>query len=456
MGMQNIEKWSLGYELLRKFVGLWHNLFYYRNIFVLGMENIPEDEQIILAVSHQNALMDAMVLLQKIKKQPVFLARSDIFRKRFIARLLYFIKIMPIYRIRDGFSELKKNEEIFRKTTDVLEHHSALAILPEGSHAHMRKVRPLKKGIARIAFQLAEKQNFSKEIKIVPVGLDYSDYHKFRQDLIINFGPPIGLAKYYDLYRENPPKAILEVIRELREAIKKQMVHIEADEKYTLYNDILRLFLYPVTTGMGLNPHDPAQRLEAQQKFVKLLEEYLREKEKETGDIQAKLDEYKKVLSSLKLPGHVVGMRSMSLPGFLWRAVTSLLLLPLFLYGFIFNFAPYIISYKLARRFKDQTFHSSFKFVFSLFLFPAFHLVETGIFFLIVHQPWFTLAFFISLPLTGLFAHRYFIMAGDFLARRRYARLLRSKHPEMEKLQTLYRYFTDLIQRVIPEGKAKG
>jgi len=453
MGKNNIEKWSPGYELLRTFTKIWHNLFYYRKIHVLGKKNIPENEQFILATSHQNALMDAMAVLLKIKKQPVFLARSDIFRKKMIARILYFIKILPIYRIRDGYAELKKNDEIFQKTMDVLENKSVLAILPEGSHAPLRKVRPLKKGVARIAFQSAEKQGFSKDIKIVPVGLEYSDYTKWQQELIIKFGKPISLSKYYDLYRENPNKATLELVRELREEIKKHMIHIEDDEHYDLYNDLRILFSQPVTQAQHLNPRDPEQQLKAQQNFINLLEKYLKNHEGKAREMEKNLNAYKQILDRYNIPNRFMGQPLISLPGFLWRALAFFLLSPIFLYGVINNILPYKISSILANKVRDITFHSSFKFVISLLLFPVLHLLETGIFYLIVHQPWYTLAYFISLPLTGLFAFRYYVLCSDFRARRIYAKLTRRKHPDMEKLLDLHNYFIHLSAQILSEKK---
>ncbi|HHJ11215.1 MAG TPA: hypothetical protein ENK25_10065 [Bacteroidetes bacterium] len=453
MGKNNIEKWSPGYELLRTFTKIWHNLFYYRRIHVLGKENIPENEQFILATSHQNALMDAMAVLLKIKKQPVFLARSDIFRKKMIARILYFIKILPIYRIRDGYAELKKNDEIFLKTMDVLENKSVLAILPEGSHAPLRKVRPLKKGIARIAFQSAEKQNFSKDIKIVPVGLEYSNYTKWQQELIIKFGKPISLSKYYNLYRENPSKATLELVRELREEIKKQMIHIEDDEHYDLYNDLRMLFRQPITQAQHLNPRDQEQQLKAQQNFISLLEKYLNNHEEKAREMQKNLNAYKQILDRHNIPNRFIDQPLLNIPGFLWRALAFLLLSPIFLYGFINNILPYKISSILANKVRDITFHSSFKFVISLLLFPVLHLLETGIFYLFVHQPWYTLAYFISLPLTGLFTFRYYVLFSDFWFRRKYAKLTRRKHPDMERLRDLHNYFIHLSGQVLSGEK---
>src|SRR5665647_1213680 len=107
MGKENIEKYSKRYALLKSIAGFWHNNVFYRKVIVLGLDNIDPENHLIFAPNHQNALMDALAVLFTHKGQPVFLARADIFKRKAIASFLYFIKILPVYRIRDGFSKLR-------------------------------------------------------------------------------------------------------------------------------------------------------------------------------------------------------------------------------------------------------------------------------------------------------------------------------------------------------------
>jgi len=191
MGKENIEKYSAGYALLKSVAGFWHNNVFYRKVIVLGRENINQGDALIFAPNHQNALMDALAVLFTHKGQPIFLARADIFKRKTIAAILYFLKILPVYRIRDGFSSLKGNDEIFTKTIDVLRNKNGLVILPEGDHAGFRRLRQLKKGICRVAFQSDEATGFTLKIKIIPVALEFSNYSRFRQVLTVEYGKPI-------------------------------------------------------------------------------------------------------------------------------------------------------------------------------------------------------------------------------------------------------------------------
>lgn len=94
------------YNLLRYYVDFALRLSY-RNVRYVGRDKIPQDGAIIYAPNHTNALMDALVLLAMDRRPKVFVARADIFRNPKIAKILTWLKIMPIMRIRDGYEDRK-------------------------------------------------------------------------------------------------------------------------------------------------------------------------------------------------------------------------------------------------------------------------------------------------------------------------------------------------------------
>jgi 1-acyl-sn-glycerol-3-phosphate acyltransferase len=176
--------------------------------------------------------MDALAMLFSVKNQLVFMARSDIFKK--FATILYFLKILPIYRIRDGIDTLKKNQAVFDKTVDVLNAYNGLVILPEGNHAGIHRLRPLKKGFARIAFQTEETGKVTEGIGVVPVGIDYDDYTHCRSRKIIVFGKPIPVADFLESYRENPAVGLNLLKNHLAGKMKKLIIDIETVEYYEI------------------------------------------------------------------------------------------------------------------------------------------------------------------------------------------------------------------------------
>lgn len=73
-----MKRWSPGYAALKSYITLVHRI-YYKKVFVQGKENIPANKPVIFAPNHQNALMDALAVISTVNKQPVFLARADMF-----------------------------------------------------------------------------------------------------------------------------------------------------------------------------------------------------------------------------------------------------------------------------------------------------------------------------------------------------------------------------------------
>ena len=116
------EKWSTGYWCFKQYVRFIDWIIHNKTVLT-GVENIPGDKPIVFAPNHQNALSDPMAILLHTKYQPVWLARADIFKKGIITFLLRFLKIMPIYRVRDGKEQLAKNERTFAHSIKVLENN---------------------------------------------------------------------------------------------------------------------------------------------------------------------------------------------------------------------------------------------------------------------------------------------------------------------------------------------
>ena len=84
--------------------------------------------------------------------------QAFLFKKGFFAKALRFLKILPAFRIRDGYENLGQNDATFEAAREVLEQHNALCVMPEGNQGDQRKLRPFAKGIFRIAFTAQEQQ----------------------------------------------------------------------------------------------------------------------------------------------------------------------------------------------------------------------------------------------------------------------------------------------------------
>lgn len=206
----------------------------YREVEYCNLSRIPSDGAIIFAPNHANTLMDALAVLSIDNGKKVFVARADIFKNKIAAKLLSFLKIMPINRIRDGVDALRENEEITQKCVEALVDRVPFCILPEGRHRTMHSLLPLRKGIVRIAFETWRRVQDRLPVYIVPVGLEYEDYYEFRSKLLVNIAEPILLQ---DFIRENEGASEAELSRklllELSERLQGAIICLPDDERYT-------------------------------------------------------------------------------------------------------------------------------------------------------------------------------------------------------------------------------
>ena len=70
--------------------------FYHKEIQVHGLENIPKNKPVLFVPNHQNALIDVLLVGVDCKRNPYFLARSDIFGKSILNSFFTFQSCLEI------------------------------------------------------------------------------------------------------------------------------------------------------------------------------------------------------------------------------------------------------------------------------------------------------------------------------------------------------------------------
>ena len=220
------------YLFLRPYVD-WLFRRSYRSFRYIGKENIPADGAVIYAPNHANALCDAMCVLGIDHQQKVFVARADIFRDPKKAKILNWLKIMPISRVRDGLEEVRHNDETINKAVETLQDGVPFCILPEGTHRPKHSLLPLSKGIFRIALQANERFGEQKPIYIVPVGIEYGDYFHLWDSVTVTIGAPINVTEFVKAHSElEYPQIMMALREELTLRMRELILWVPDDEHY--------------------------------------------------------------------------------------------------------------------------------------------------------------------------------------------------------------------------------
>lgn len=172
------------YRFLKILVRLLRPLFC-RLIIIDKPEILKEKGPLLLAANHPNSFLDA-VILDSLFEQPVWsLARGDVFKNKFIARVLHAIKILPVYRVSEGVENLSSNYETFDACKKIFHEKGIVLIFSEGKCVNEWYLRPLKKGTARLAIN---SWNEGTPVKVLPVSINYNSFRSFGKNLFICFG----------------------------------------------------------------------------------------------------------------------------------------------------------------------------------------------------------------------------------------------------------------------------
>ena len=443
--MSNIYDLPLFYRLGKRHVNGTFKAFYGEYI-VLGKENIPENGPILYAPNHLNALMDALAILSisSEKHATSFLSRADMFKKKPVAQFLNFAKMMPAFRIRDGIENLGKNAESFDKCVELLELNNALCIMPEGNQELQRKLRPLVKGIFRIAFMTQAKIGSSKSVKIIPVGIELSDFIKFGKKIIINIGKPIDVLDYMEMYNQNQAIAINEIRNQLKISLESLTLNIATDTHYTGFEAATRVLNTAKLKNLGLEDNT-VNRFYARREIARQLIEI----ENTSPDLATKIDEkciaFESKLKPTKLRISNLEQEKPKISSLILKSLMLIILSPLFIIGFALNIIPFqspIFIRKLLKV-KFEGFFSTLHYGISLLTFPIFYFIQAVILTSVFSLSWwiFILIFPFQL-IMGKIAFKWYCKFKEYLAD---IKLLNLNKDDLNDLKTQQKDIISLI-----------
>lgn len=344
------------YRTLKNYSGfaLW---FYFKRWQVHEHAPIPTGPVIFVA-THQNAFLDAVIMACSTKRDPWFITRANVFNKPLVKKILAILQMLPVYRFRDGFSTLRKNDETIDTCATLLSKGECILIFGEGNHNDRWFLRPLQKGFARIGIAAEEKNDWKLGVKIVPVGIQYDSHTKFRSRVLVNFGKPILMSEVCSSLNTNQQN-IDTLIKRTEDELRSLILHIPPDQYETKIIDF--------------NAH-----------------------RKIKSDLIDQLNADQALVNS----DHIQGKTIIDKPTFnKWFN-------PFFVYQFINHLLPFgILTWILKNKVSDPQFIGSLKFALGMILVPASYLLQTTICFLISDSLLITSIYFISLPLSVLARH---------------------------------------------------
>ena len=155
--------------------------WFYRDIRVVGQEKVPVGAPLLIAVNHQNALVDSLIVGWVMPRRIAMTAKATLTDNPIIALLFKIIGVVPLRRASDEAKksngspiDRSRNVGAFEEILNLLEQKGAVLIFPEGKSHNETGLEPLKTGLARLALQARDDLSI-RNIRILPIGLVFED-----------------------------------------------------------------------------------------------------------------------------------------------------------------------------------------------------------------------------------------------------------------------------------------
>ena len=397
----------------------------------------------IYVSNHASSFFDPLVI--GVFQRPIvfFMVRADVF-KPIIQPITWAVHMLPIYREQDNEDIKAKNEAVFLKCNRILSFGRNLLVFGEGftDDVFIRRLKPVKKGAARIGFGALESMNWEKKIYMAAIGVNYADPNYLGSELVISNSDRFCLNDYREIYEENPAKAINEVTRRIEKLMQDQITHVADKDWAAFHEQVCRL------RRNGMNPLDSdkkiplLERWENSRKLAGWLNEQQLDQQEKLVQLKSDLNGYFRLLQHMRIEERFIHGKAEQ-GGFSTGKETLKLILgaPFVPFGLIHFWPPYTFVKRFTEKaFKRRVFWSSVKVMLGSLILPLWNIPLVFLLDnLLIHNALISVSYFLLLPFIGVITYYWFRTLKDYEAR---------KKLQKTNLSALLEKRKDLLERI--------
>lgn len=310
---------------------------FFRRIETVNESAVPHEGGVIFVLNHPNGLIDPALVFVSLPRKISFLAKSTLFRMPVISYLLRTVDALPLYRKMDAGEDISKNQKTFELCRELLEKGGSIALFPEGVSHNSPKLLPLKTGAARIALGAVSVSDFEAlDVKIMPVGLFYTNKTTFRSEALLHFGEPFEVRRVaLDTGGQPPRDEVRKLTEKIDAALREVTLNAENEAELHTANIAERIFAARGTDD------DLAERFD-------FLKAYIKEKtgaEDVDASLRKRLLEYDRKLDRFGIDPEHLSLSQFSRGFVIRQAILQtwmlLVLMPFSLVGIVVHFPAY-------------------------------------------------------------------------------------------------------------------
>lgn len=384
---------------------------FFRKVSINKAVELPDKGPLIIVGNHPNTFMDPLILATLFKQRVGFLGNASIFVNSFVNVIFDFFNVIPVYRDKDVAPGARiDNEKSFSACYKFLEGKNSLMLFPEGTSYHELKLRKIKTGAARIALSVEKRNDFELGVRIIPIGLYYSNPSKFRSKIYVNVGELIHVSDFKQDYYNDEITGVQQLTKAIKHALEKLTIITEDKEQEDLFVRIKRIYKERLFKTLNQGQRE---EFELTREIANAIQYFKLSFPNKYDQIKAKIDRCNLLLDEFHTTTRRVRPLQNKLKKYGIMISGALYLIagfPLYLYGLIQNLIPFRTPYWLARKFtKEPEYYAPIMMTLGIFIFPLYYLVSYYLLGLrVAPDPLLLSIYLASLPLSGYYALHYY------------------------------------------------
>jgi 1-acyl-sn-glycerol-3-phosphate acyltransferase len=165
------------------------------SIKVYNKKALQQKGPLLIVANHPDSFFDALVIAANCRYPISFLARGDVFTKPWHNFLLRALKMMPVYRQREGKEHLHKNQNSFDASVAVFKNGGTVLIFIEGTCLNKNEIQPFKKGAARILQQAVAA---GVTPAVVTAVITYNGFKHFGKKILLMLANAVPATQFFN------------------------------------------------------------------------------------------------------------------------------------------------------------------------------------------------------------------------------------------------------------------
>ena len=439
-------KFKIGIILRAIYNTVWAIVWFTFGIFYkkqtrTGAQHFETPAPCIIIGNHPNTLIDVLIIAKEKKAYVYFLANAGLFSTKISNWILSRLYAIKIERPKDVKGRRIDNADSFKQSAAFLTRYGTLFIAAEGSSKLERRLRKVKTGAARIALDTMQRNDWELPLKILTCGITYEKPKLAGYDMVYNYGDPIDVKDYRELYEQDTVKAVKKLTRDIQTKMQSLLLHTDPEDEDV--DKTVQILEHIHKNEFG---NDHAAQFSISKKWITKLVDMKTHQHDAYNTIYTQVQDYCDRLKTNGLTDKAVQEKG----SFFVQAIGRLFGFIPAVWGWLNNLiAFYVPDFIVSKTGMYPGYTASIKLLLTVWIFPFTYWLQYKVVGMLDLGPWVPLIYIISTILLGFFAMWYFRTHKNLTGRWRLRRLKSNTPAVYEEVKKQRLTITDHIFKQI-------